>query len=103
MLLSILNSRLSAVDGAMCATFSCMFLFPSNTGLHIQTLLCMWHLIPSTTKNYVTAVAVPAAAGEGLGAAWSVEVVGSKARIDITNASGVNTAVLDVEAVLRSI
>lgn len=40
----------------------------------------------SGTMDYVTAVAIPAAAGEGAGVAFTVEVVGEYARIDVVNA-----------------
>lgn len=56
----------------------------------------------SGTMDYVTAIAIPAAAGEGAGAAFTVEVVGEYARIDVVNA-GAAGAVFSACAHLRGV
>jgi hypothetical protein len=52
------------------------------------------------TMNAKSTVSVPGSATEGAGVQWTVPIYGSFIRIDATNASGTNTAVLSFEAKL---
>lgn len=53
--------------------------------------------------EYVTSVTVPGSATEGAGAAFSVEIVGQRARITLNNASGGATTSLQSAFYLRGI
>lgn len=56
-----------------------------------------------TTLDYSTVVAIPAAAGAGAGAAFSVEVIGRYAKVTVNNATAGANTVQNAAVYLRSV